>query len=132
MNRVMAPGRSGTTAQGALESARALYVAITRAKTACIVSFADERFVSMFLDEARITAKLSHPNVCEVYELGRADNRYFIAMPYLRPKGRKLRFGSENWAWELSRWSLAITGSLCIVVLLFSLEWTLRRRWGLR
>ena len=37
----------------------------------------------MFLDEARIAALLSHPNVCEVYELGREGHQYFIAMPYL-------------------------------------------------
>jgi len=42
-----------------------------------------EHFVSMFLDEARIAAKLSHPNVCEVYELGHEDAQYFIAMKYL-------------------------------------------------
>jgi serine/threonine-protein kinase len=44
---------------------------------------ASEHFVAMFLDEARIAAKLSHPNVCEVYELGNVDGQYFIAMQYL-------------------------------------------------
>lgn len=42
------------------------------------------RFISMFLDEARIAARLSHRNLCEVYELGSADGRHFIAMQYLR------------------------------------------------
>jgi len=42
-----------------------------------------EHFVSMFLDEARIAAKLSHPNVCEVFELGHEGTQYFIAMKYL-------------------------------------------------
>ena len=44
---------------------------------------ADEQFVAMFLDEARIAGRLSHPNVCEVHELGRDGTDYFIAMPYL-------------------------------------------------
>jgi len=44
---------------------------------------ASEHFVSMFLDEARIAAKLSHTNVCEVHELGRDGAQYFIAMQYL-------------------------------------------------
>jgi serine/threonine-protein kinase len=43
-----------------------------------------ERFRAMFLDEARIAARLSHPNICEVYELGEDRGRHFIAMQYLR------------------------------------------------
>src|SRR5262245_27139162 len=43
----------------------------------------DERFVRMFLEEARVASRISHPNVCPVYELGEADGRYFIAMEYL-------------------------------------------------
>ena len=44
---------------------------------------ASEQFVAMFLDEARIAARLSHPNVCEVYELGRDGATYYLAMQYL-------------------------------------------------
>jgi serine/threonine-protein kinase len=43
----------------------------------------DEQFVAMFLDEARIAARISHPNVCQVYELGEVDGQYFLAMEYL-------------------------------------------------
>jgi serine/threonine protein kinase len=43
----------------------------------------DEQFVSMFLDEARLAAQISHPNVCQIYELGQEDGQYFIAMEYL-------------------------------------------------
>lgn len=43
----------------------------------------DDEFVSMFLDEARIAAKLSHPNVVQIYDLGRADGTYYIAMEYV-------------------------------------------------
>ncbi|HTJ47369.1 MAG TPA: serine/threonine-protein kinase [Kofleriaceae bacterium] len=46
-----------------------------------LVASAD--FVAMFLDEARIAARLSHPNVCEVHELGRDGNDYYIGMQYL-------------------------------------------------
>jgi serine/threonine-protein kinase len=46
-----------------------------------LVASAD--FVAMFLDEARIAARLDHPNVCEVYELGRDGNDYYIGMQYL-------------------------------------------------
>ena len=40
----------------------------------------DDEFVSMFLDEARIAAKLSHPNVVQIYDLGKADDTFYIAM----------------------------------------------------
>lgn len=43
----------------------------------------DQRFVSMFLDEARIAASVDHPNVAQVLELGEVDGAYFIAMEYL-------------------------------------------------
>jgi serine/threonine-protein kinase len=43
----------------------------------------DAHFVTMLLDEARIAARLSHPNVCEVYDLGEVDGQFYIAMEYL-------------------------------------------------
>ena len=43
----------------------------------------DSHFVTMLLDEARIAARLSHPNVCQVYDLGEVDGQYYIAMEYL-------------------------------------------------
>src|ERR1700760_340069 len=43
----------------------------------------DAQFVAMFLDEARIAARISHPNVCQVFELGEIDGSYYIAMEYL-------------------------------------------------
>jgi eukaryotic-like serine/threonine-protein kinase len=49
----------------------------------------DESFVQMFLDEARIAARISHPNVATVFELGKQDETYWIAMEYLH--GEPLR-----------------------------------------
>lgn len=45
-------------------------------------------FVEMFLDEARITSRIDHPNVCRVLDYGLADGSYFLTMEYLR--GRSL------------------------------------------
>jgi serine/threonine-protein kinase len=46
--------------------------------------FADNpQFVQMFLDEARVASRIRHPNVCEVFELGRLGRQYFIAMELL-------------------------------------------------
>jgi eukaryotic-like serine/threonine-protein kinase len=40
-------------------------------------------FVQMFLDEARIASQLHHENIVEVYELGRLEDTFFIAMELL-------------------------------------------------
>jgi serine/threonine-protein kinase len=53
-------------------------------------------FVDMFLDEAKIVARLSHPNIVQVHELGMEGNRLFIAM--------ELLFGQSLWqVWEACR-----------------------------
>lgn len=45
---------------------------------------ADEKeYVEMFLDEARIASRITHANVCSVFDFGEADGEYFIAMEYL-------------------------------------------------
>jgi eukaryotic-like serine/threonine-protein kinase len=38
---------------------------------------------TMFLDEAKLAARLNHRNVVQTNEVGLADNQYFIAMEYL-------------------------------------------------
>ncbi len=58
----------------------------------------DKDFTNMFLDEARIAAKLSHPNIVQVHELGEeADSkRLWIAMDLL--------FGESLWdIWYTAR-----------------------------
>ncbi len=40
----------------------------------------DAEAVAMFVEEARIAARLHHPNVVQVYEFGRSGDRYFLAM----------------------------------------------------
>ena len=43
----------------------------------------DKEFVEMFLDEARINARLSHSNVVQVLDLGETDGQYYMAMEYV-------------------------------------------------
>ncbi|MFO0556394.1 MAG: protein kinase [Polyangiales bacterium] len=43
----------------------------------------DRSFVRMFLDEARLVARLNHPNICAVLDFGEADSTYFLTMEYL-------------------------------------------------
>jgi serine/threonine-protein kinase len=44
---------------------------------------AEEQFVRMFLDEARIAARINHTNVVQIFDLGQAESSFFIAMEYL-------------------------------------------------
>lgn len=48
----------------------------------------DESFQEMFRDEARVAMRLNHPNVVQVFDFGKADGRYFLAMELVR--GRDL------------------------------------------
>ncbi|WP_146156128.1 serine/threonine protein kinase, partial [Enhygromyxa salina] len=43
----------------------------------------DERFVRMFLDEARLSLHFNHANVVSVFDLGKSDETYFIVMEYV-------------------------------------------------
>ena len=43
----------------------------------------DPAFVDMFLDEGRLAARLDHPNIVPIYELGEVDGQYFMAMEYV-------------------------------------------------
>lgn len=43
----------------------------------------EKGYVDMFLDEARIASRITHPNVCSVFDYGESRGDYFIAMEYL-------------------------------------------------
>lgn len=43
----------------------------------------NQEFVSMFLQEARVAARLSHPRIVQILELGKVGDSYFIAMEYI-------------------------------------------------
>ncbi len=60
---------------------------------------ADEAaFRQMFLDEARLAARVNHPNVVHTYEVGEQDGVYFIAMEYLegQPLNKVVREASRR------------------------------------
>ncbi len=43
----------------------------------------NKRAIERFLAEAKTAAKLSHPNIVIIYDVGKFNDRYFIAMEYL-------------------------------------------------
>jgi eukaryotic-like serine/threonine-protein kinase len=57
-------------------------------KTICIKRIrphlsSQPNFVRMFLNEAKLAAQLNHPNIVQIYDLGRINDSYFIAMEYI-------------------------------------------------
>jgi eukaryotic-like serine/threonine-protein kinase len=73
----------------------------------------DKRFVQMFLDEAKVLSRLSHPNVAGTHEFGTDDQQHFIAMELLvgrtlldvwnALKERKLSLQLDHAAWIAAR-----------------------------
>ena len=47
---------------------------------------ASKEFIEMFVNEARISALLNHPNVVQIYDFGQIGGSYFLTMEYLRGK----------------------------------------------
>ena len=44
---------------------------------------ADPDFVEMFVEEAKLVVQLQHANIAQVYDLGKAEGTYYIAMEYI-------------------------------------------------
>jgi serine/threonine protein kinase len=49
----------------------------------------DTAFIDMLLHEARVAATLSHPNICQTFDVGQVDGSFFIAMEHVH--GEDLR-----------------------------------------
>jgi serine/threonine protein kinase/CRP-like cAMP-binding protein len=42
-----------------------------------------ENFISMFIEEAKLSVSLSHPNIVQIFDFGEVSGNYFIAMEYV-------------------------------------------------
>ena len=49
----------------------------------------NKEFVEMFLDEARLAARLAHPNVIQIFDLGQVEDVFYIAMEYVHGEDLK-------------------------------------------
>ncbi len=61
----------------------------------------DPRFVQMFINEAKLGVNLNHPNIVQVYELGRVGSAHYMAMEHLHGRDltrilRRLRAMAEH------------------------------------
>jgi serine/threonine protein kinase len=52
----------------------------------------DEEFITMFIDEAKIAVQLQHANVAQIFDLGKVDDSYFIALEYVNGKDLRAIF----------------------------------------
>jgi predicted Ser/Thr protein kinase len=43
----------------------------------------DQRRLERFLNEVKVALKVTHPNVCRVYDIGEADGQHYISMEYV-------------------------------------------------
>ena len=83
--RILAPLRSGGMAdlylaqrEGAAGFRRLVAIKVVHPHHA-----EDPQLVRMFLDEARLTARIDHPNVVHVEDLGEVSGTYFLVMEYV-------------------------------------------------
>jgi serine/threonine protein kinase len=72
----------------------------------------DEDFVKMFVDEAKIAVRLSHPNIVAIHDLGRAEGTLYIAMEFI--PGRDLR---AIYDYEHGRGGRTSVGLACHIVM---------------
>lgn len=58
----------------------------------------NQEFIEMFVDEAKLAAQLNHNNIIHIYDLGKIQNSYYIAMEYVDGFDLKtiLRRGEER------------------------------------
>lgn len=57
---------------------------------------AQEKFVDMFLDEARLSARIHHPNVIEIFEVDEVDGLYFMVVELVRGQSLKELLRAAN------------------------------------
>lgn len=75
----------------------------------------NERFVSMFLNEARLAATLQHPNIAQVYDIGQEQGEYFFAMEYVHGEdlGRVIDSAAEHGVGVPLDAALTLVAGLC-------------------
>src|ERR671932_300248 len=52
----------------------------------------DEEFITMFIDEARISVQLNHANIAQIFDLGKVEDSYFIALEFVHGKDLRAIF----------------------------------------
>lgn len=61
----------------------------------------DEEFITMFVDEAKIAVQLTHANIAQIFDLGRVEGSFFIALEYVHGKDMRAIFNRGRQRGEL-------------------------------
>ncbi len=75
----------------------------------------EEELVKAFIEEAKLAARLQHPNIVQIFDFGRIGGTYFIAMEYLdgRDLGRLMRAAGHRKQPIALSLALFIAGCVC-------------------
>jgi len=68
----------------------------------------DEEFINMFISEAKLIGNLTHKNIAQIYDFGKIEQSYFIAMEYVRGKDLKAILGKVKEKKKLLPVSIAL------------------------
>ncbi|HEX9295161.1 MAG TPA: serine/threonine-protein kinase, partial [Polyangiaceae bacterium] len=52
----------------------------------------DDEFIEMFRDEAAIASQLDHPNIAKIYDVGKVDLSYYLALEFVNGKDLRVLF----------------------------------------
>jgi len=75
----------------------------------------NKEFVDMFINEAKMVAGLTHPNIVQIFDLGRLEKTYYIAMEFIHGRDLRsiLRRGKERGLRVPLDLSVHIVGKVC-------------------
>src|SRR5208282_4678423 len=86
-------GKLGEGGMGIVYSARDTRLGRLVALKMILDSGNDEDSRKRFLREAQAAARVSHPNICCLYDIGEADGRPFLVMELLEGESMSARLG---------------------------------------
>ena len=81
---------------GAVYKAKQLALGRVVALKRLSTKLTDEQFITRFLREARAAAKLSHPNIVQVYDVGNDQGCHFIAMEFVQGRSLETQIKAEG------------------------------------
>jgi eukaryotic-like serine/threonine-protein kinase len=55
----------------------------------------DTDFIKMFIDEAKLAVQLNHANIAQIFDLGKVDGNYYIALEYVHGKDLRHLFDQQ-------------------------------------
>ncbi|MBW1855151.1 MAG: serine/threonine protein kinase [Deltaproteobacteria bacterium] len=67
-------------------------------------------FIKMFTQEARLAALLQHPNIVQIYDFGKLNNDYYIAMEYIHGRNLAQMMSAQKSEMDIEKTVFIISG----------------------